>query len=614
MITGFFKTGKEFNMKKTTMGVVSVALLALGLAAGIVMVPAKTARADGISVVKENFPDDNFRSWVFERFDGTITDDEIKNAKEINISDKGIKDLTGIEYFTEVEKLDCSNNDISKLDLSPFHNLMFLNCDKTQIAELDTNKNAHLLSISCCDIPLKKIDVAGSVALEEICIRSSRLIGIDLSMNTLLDKVIVESDEPEGAVFLPDSYISDLNVPGRWEQMILTKDNWSVSKTEWIKNEENGYNYADITFQYDKNIVNYWVTVRTYASVVSAQAATCEKPGEYNYEAYLPESLSRVGKELTFYNKVEIPATGHDWGDWFLSKEPTVNEEGEETRICRNDSSHKETRKVKKLTPTPTKKPNITLTLDKKTAEIVAGEKLTLKATVKGSKKTVSWKSSNSNIAAVDKNGKITAKKAGKVTITTSCAGVNAKCEVQVLFKDVTNKNDFWYKPAYYLNQKGIVKGYENETEFRPNNYCTRGQIVTFLYRLMGQPKTKTTKCKYQDVKSSDYFYKPVIWATENGITEGYDDKTFKPQNICTRAQVVTFLWRMAGSPEPKSKYCRFPDVMAKDYFYKAAIWAYDKGVLSGYSDGTFRPRAACYRKQMVTFLYKYDKYVNGKG
>ena len=84
--------------------------------------------------------------------------------------------------------------------------------------------------------------------------------------------------------------------------------------------------------------------------------------------------------------------------------------------------------------------------MNKKNAEVVAGKTTTLKATVKGSTNAVTWKSSNSNIATVNKNGKITAKKAGKVTITASCAGVNAKCEVQVLFKDVTNKNDFWYR------------------------------------------------------------------------------------------------------------------------------------------------------------------------
>ena len=603
-------------MNKTTMGVISVALLALGLAAGIVMVPAKTARADEIPVVKENFPDENLKNWVFKKFEGTISEDEIRNTTEIDLSGMGITDLTGIEYFTEVEKFICSNNDITKLNLTTFHNLWILNCDNTKITSLNTNKNRHIMRISCLDCPLTNIDLAGTEMLSEFYVRSSDLELVDLSMNKKLEEVTVESGKNWGLLLLPDVDLNNIkvNAPSGWTQTTLSEEFWSVKETDWILDDPSGYDYADITFQYDPDILPYEVTVRTYAVLTKAKYPSCETPGEYKYEASLQYELSRTGKEVTVYETFEIPATGHDWGDWFVSKQATVKEAGEEKRICRHDASHVQTKKINKLTPTPTKKPVVTITLNKKTAEVVAGKTTTLKATVKGSNNAVAWKSSNSKIATVDKNGKITAKKAGKVTITASCAGVNAKCEVQVLFKDVTNKNDFWYKPAYYLNQKGIVKGYENETEFRPNNYCTRGQIVTFLYRLMGQPKTKTTKCKYQDVKSSDYFYKPVIWATENGITEGYDDKTFKPQNICTRAQVVTFLWRMAGSPEPKSKHCIFSDVMAKDYFYKATIWAFDKGVLSGYSDGTFRPQAACYRKQMVTFLYKYDMKINKKG
>ncbi|MCR4670273.1 MAG: S-layer homology domain-containing protein [Saccharofermentans sp.] len=273
-----------------------------------------------------------------------------------------------------------------------------------------------------------------------------------------------------------------------------------------------------------------------------------------------------------------------------------------------------ETKKINKLTPTPTKKPVATITVDKKNAEVVAGKTITLKATVKGSTNAVAWKSSNSNIATVNKNGKITAKQAGKVTITASCGGATAKCVVQVLFKDLTNQNDFWYKPTYYLNDLGIVKGYADQTEFRANNQCTRAQVVTFLYRLMGEPKTKSSICKFSDVISSDYYYKAVIWASEKGISTGSSKARFDPQGVCTRAHVVTFLWRMAGKPESKNGKCRFCDIQESDYFYKAAIWANEKGILSGYSDGTFRPKGDCLRKHLVTFLYKYDMKINKKG
>ena len=264
--------------------------------------------------------------------------------------------------------------------------------------------------------------------------------------------------------------------------------------------------------------------------------------------------------------------------------------------------------------PDPTKAATVTLKLNKTTTNIVCGATETLKATLKGSSSKITWKTSDKNIAAVDANGKITAKSAGTVTITATAAGKTAKCSVTVLYKDVTDSKDFWFAPTNYLTAKGVVKGYDNQTLFKPANECSRAQMVTFLYRLQGQPKTKATSCTFTDVKEGEYYYKPVIWAVEKGITTGYSDGTFKPQNVCTRAQTVTFLWRMANKPAPQSKTCSFTDVKKTDYFYNAVIWASEKKIVAGYDNGTFKPNDKCLRRQMVTFLYKYDKYVNGKG
>ncbi len=365
------------------MGVISVALLALGLAAGIVMVPAKSARADEIPVIKDNFPDDNLRDWVLENYGDTLSDEEITNSEEIDISGKGIKDLTGIEYFTEIVYFDCSQNDISKLDLTTFHNLNFLYCSKTKITELNTSNNHHVQEIICIDCPLTDIDVTRSVILKVFDVESDDLIFVDLSMNTMLEKVSVKSDKFGGTIYLPPN-VEELTVPIDWEMKILTKDKWFVKRTDWITDDPSGYAYADIVFQYDPTIKYYEVTVRIYATLVSAKYASCEIDGEYVYEAFLPQELSRTGEELTYNYRQEIPATGHDWGDWYVSRQATVNKAGEERRICRHDASHFETRSLKKLTPTPTKKPVATITLNKKNAEVVAGKTITLKATVKG--------------------------------------------------------------------------------------------------------------------------------------------------------------------------------------------------------------------------------------
>ena len=231
-----------------------------------------------------------------------------------------------------------------------------------------------------------------------------------------------------------------------------------------------------------------------------------------------------------------------------------------------------------------------------------------------------SWKGatfaiSNKTIASVDKSGKITGKQAGTATVTVTLKdGKKEKFNLRVLYKDVTDINDFWYEPTNALTAKGIVKGYDKQTNFKPANECSRAQMVTFLWRLAGEPKPSAKMTSFKDIKSSDYFYKPVLWAVEKGITTGVSKTKFDPQGICTRAQTVTFLWRMAGKPAAKAKTCKFSDVKSSDYFYKATIWASEKKIVAGYDDGTFKPQGKCLRRQMVTFLYKYDKFVNGKG
>jgi hypothetical protein len=258
--------------------------------------------------------------------------------------------------------------------------------------------------------------------------------------------------------------------------------------------------------------------------------------------------------------------------------------------------------------------PQVTLKLDKKSASVICGNTTTIKATLTGSKDKVTWKSSDTKIATVDANGKVTTKMAGTVTITASAAGKKAACTVTVLYKDVTDSKEFWYAPTNYLTKNGIVKGYDNQTLFKPANECSRAQMVTFLWRLAGQPNPKKTTTDFKDIKTTDYFYKPVLWAVEMGITTGVSKEKFNPQGICTRAQTVTFLWRMAGKPAPKSKDCKFTDIKTTEYFYKATLWASEMKIVAGYDDNTFRPQGKCLRRQMVTFLYKYDKYVNGKG
>ena len=129
--------------------------------------------------------------------------------------------------------------------------------------------------------------------------------------------------------------------------------------------------------------------------------------------------------------------------------------------------------------------------------------------------------------------------------------------------------------------------------------------LPVYLHRAAGNPAPTSTKNPFTDVKSSDFFYKPVLWAVERGITNGTSGTTFGSSDNCNRAAVVTFLWRAAGCPEPKAVNNPFVDVKTTDFFYKAVLWAVENGITNGVDATHFGPAAGCNRAQVVTFLYR---------
>ena len=143
-----------------------------------------------------------------------------------------------------------------------------------------------------------------------------------------------------------------------------------------------------------------------------------------------------------------------------------------------------------------------------------------------------------------------------------------------------------------------------SDTMFGPNQVCTRAQAVTFLWRAAGCPKPNTTNMPFTDVSAGSYYYDAVLWAVENGITSGISSTAFGAGLTCTRAQIVTFLWRAEKSPAVNAEN-PFSDVSAADYFNQAVLWAVDEDITSGTSASAFSPNADCTRAQIVTFLYR---------
>ena len=158
---------------------------------------------------------------------------------------------------------------------------------------------------------------------------------------------------------------------------------------------------------------------------------------------------------------------------------------------------------------------------------------------------------------------------------------------------------------AYYHAPQQITGGFDT-THFVPNNLCTRAQVVTFLWRAKGCPEPTTTTNPFSDVNPGSVFYKAILWAAEEGITTGYAGGLFKPNDTVTRAQFVTFLWRANGKPSAGGSISGFADaeIIAAPY-QTAVVWAVRKGITTGYADNTFRPNAACTRWAVVLFMYR---------
>ena len=212
------------------------------------------------------------------------------------------------------------------------------------------------------------------------------------------------------------------------------------------------------------------------------------------------------------------------------------------------------------------------------------------------------------DLTVIDKNGnelKLTDKGNGKYTFTMPASKVEIKAtfvkEVETSpFSDVST-SAYYYEAVKWAQEKGITGGIGNGL-FGPNQPCTRAQIVTFLWRAAGSPEPKTMS-SFADVSMDAYYAKAVAWAVENGITTGTGDGKFSPDATCTRAQSVTFLFRAIGKLVDSK--AEFSDVLADSYYANAVAWAVENGVTNGIGDGLFGPDNSCTRAQIVTFLFR---------
>ena len=255
------------------------------------------------------------------------------------------------------------------------------------------------------------------------------------------------------------------------------------------------------------------------------------------------------------------------------------------------------------------------LTLTPKKVDLEVGKTYQLSAVKEpaNAEGSLTWTSSKPAVAAVDKSGKVTAKGEGTATITVTCGTKSAACTVTVSkplvpevpgtsFTDVP-AGAYYEEAVGWAVEKGITKGTSDST-FTPDGVCTRAQAVTFLWRAAGSPAAKAGSLPFADVKAGSYYDDAVRWAVENGVTVGTSATTFSPNATCSRAQIVTFLWRAQKSPAAGSAN-PFDDVAGNAYYADAVQWAVQKDITKGTGATAFSPDANCIRAQIVTFLYR---------
>ena len=217
------------------------------------------------------------------------------------------------------------------------------------------------------------------------------------------------------------------------------------------------------------------------------------------------------------------------------------------------------------------------------------------------------------SLTVLDKDGKalaLTDKGGGRYTFVMPAGKITVKAvfmddnTMLNFFTDV-HAEDYYYDAVLWAAQEGVTGG-TSDTLFAPNAGCTRAQAVTFLWRAAGSPEPKTLS-SFADVPADAYYAKAVAWAVENGVAKGVSETAFAPDTSCTRAQIVTFLWRPQQSPASGGEN-PFADVPAAAYYYNAVLWAVENDVAKGVSETAFAPDDNCTRAQIVTLIYRCKK------
>ena len=306
-------------------------------------------------------------------------------------------------------------------------------------------------------------------------------------------------------------------------------------------------------------------------------------------------------QKYSLCGKVTIAKEKHTFGDWTITQRPTLNRDGEKERICQI-CQYKETKTI------PATGSNYSYYTIKATAGAGGSISPTGNVSVREGRDQAFTITPDKGYAVA--NVKIDGRSIGAVKSYTF-ENVRRNHTIEVSF---ARANEFIDVPAGSYFYEAVMWAVENgvttdvsANRFDPNGVCTRAQAVTFLWRAAGSPAPETSTMPFTDVPVGSYYYDAVLWAVENGITKGTSDTTFSPNMTCSRAQIVTFLWRSEKSPAAGTAN-PFADVKSTAYYAGAVLWAVKEDITKGTTSTTFSPDADCTRGQIVTFLWRCKK------
>ena len=532
----------------------------------VIFTLAIAGRGTDIDINKTNFPDKDFRELLLDKEanidrnqDGKLSTWEIALVQDIDVYDMEIADLTGIEYFTELKYLDCAGNHLTSLDLSR----------NTKLAELDAENNTYTITPVNDRFYLASLPAGFDVAKTSHW-QGGTVSGNILTINSDVDEVTYDYDC--GKDF---TTTFTLEIP---TQYTVTAHGLYGGVMGITPGEDYTARYtvgAQVGLQIGKR------------DGFTLQGLTLEGISEeqLQWQAKDAESTTRgISFEMPAHN-VTV----------------TVNWKANGSSSGGGSSGGG---------GGGTSTPGYTVSADKTENGAIA---VSPKSASKGNTVTITVTPDKgyelSGIKVIDQNGrdvKLTDKGSGKYTFTMPAGKVTIKADfiaqtADSVFADVS-ADAYYYEAVKWAADKRITGGI-GDSLFAPNQSCTRAQIVTFLWRAAGSPEPSALS-NFADVPSDKYYAKAVAWAVENGITNGTTDTTFGPDETCTRAHGVTFLSR-AAKANTASGNSNFADVDANAYYASAVKWAVDNGITNGISSSLFGPDSSCTRAQIVTFLYR---------